>query len=227
MDDSPGKITEQYKRVKEIDATKVKKLSNTELNERIQDAQDVMKYCRENPNRTIVGIGNTNDINAEVYRIYNDILGPENVNRRQTGDIGGEGGGSSDDSSITPNYDGSDTQDSTSGISQTPKNFDPNDLKADTIKQKADAFANHDNNLISNEDLSNIFIPLARILAAVGTVILVIVTIFIGIKYMTAGPNDKGKLKQKLIALTIAAIVLFAAQGIWALVYNFMKEVTQ
>ena len=79
MDDSPGKITEQYKRVKEIDATKVKKLSNTELNERIQDAQDVMKYCRENPNRTIVGIGNTNDINAEVYRIYNDILGPETV----------------------------------------------------------------------------------------------------------------------------------------------------
>ena len=63
-------------------------------------------------------------------------------------------------------------------------------------------------------------------LVAIGSVVLVIVTTIMGIKYIMGGPDKRAQLKQQLVGLVVATIVIFAAQAIWALVYNFMTDLT-
>lgn len=100
----------------------------------------------------------------------------------------------------------------------------------DGIKDKADAFVNSGkdkgNDYVDPIDLHDIIQPIAQILVAVGTVLVSVVTLVMGIKYIMAAPDEKGKLKQSLIGLVVATIVIYGAQGIWALVYNFMTSVT-
>lgn len=115
-------------------------------------------------------------------------------------------------------------------IANTEKNKQTREITMptwDDMKQQADNFASQDKNYITNDSLSTILMPIARMLVAFGSVVLVIVTIVMGIRYMTANPDDQAKLKQQLIGLVIATIVVLGAQGIWALVYNFMIEVTK
>lgn len=77
---------------------------------------------------------------------------------------------------------------------------------------------------VNNDDLVNIVVPIARILVAVGLVVVVIATAIMGIKYMVASPEDKGKLKTQLVGLVVATIVIFGAQFIWSTVYDFFKN---
>lgn len=59
------------------------------------------------------------------------------------------------------------------------------------------------------------------VVQAVGTSISVISLIIIGVIYMTASPDKKSELKQRLILFTIGAIILFAAANIMSIVANF------
>ena len=99
----------------------------------------------------------------------------------------------------------------------------------DTMKSKADKFIDEGKKegetLLSDNDLKNLVLPIARTLVAAATIIVTIVTMILGIKYMIANPDDKAKLKQKLVGLVISTIVIYGAQGIWALLYNFMTVV--
>jgi intracellular septation protein A len=54
--------------------------------------------------------------------------------------------------------------------------------------------------------------------------IIAVVTLILGIQYMTANAEDKAKLKIKLVTLVIATIVLSGAQVIWATLYNFLES---
>lgn len=101
----------------------------------------------------------------------------------------------------------------------------------DTMKGKADAFITQGKDqggatIFSSQDLKDLVLPIARTLVAAATVIVTIVTIIIGIQYMMASPESKAKLKQKLIGLVISVVVIYGAQGIWAILYNFMSKVT-
>ena len=62
-------------------------------------------------------------------------------------------------------------------------------------------------------------------LTALGVAVLFGALILLGIKYMTAEPEQKGKLKQQLIGLVIAGIVIFGAFSIWRVAYNFFEDV--
>ncbi len=100
------------------------------------------------------------------------------------------------------------------------------------MKGQADSFLQTGQNqggdsLISEQDLADFAMPIARALVAIATGVLVVVTVIIGIQYSMANAADKAKLKQKLIGLAVSTIVIFGAQGIWALAYNFMSEVTK
>ena len=77
---------------------------------------------------------------------------------------------------------------------------------------------------ISPGALADNLIPIAQILVGIATVVLVIVTLIMGIKYMVSKPEDRAKLKQQLVGLVVATAVVFGAQFIWALMYNFMKD---
>jgi len=100
------------------------------------------------------------------------------------------------------------------------------------MKRQGDSFIQTGQNqggdtLIDEQSLADFALPIARALVAIATGVLVVVTVIIGIQYSMANPADKAKLKQKLIGLAVSTIVIFGAQGIWALAYNFMTEVTK
>ena len=69
--------------------------------------------------------------------------------------------------------------------------------------------------------------PLASLLLGIGTVVLVIVTAIMGVKYMSATPEMRGKLKTQLIGVAVSAIVLFGAYGIWSIAYTIMNDLTK
>ena len=66
--------------------------------------------------------------------------------------------------------------------------------------------------------------PLTNILFTIATTILVIVGLVLGIKYMMSEPNDKSKIKEKLIWYFIAIILVYAGVAIAQLVANFITN---
>lgn len=104
----------------------------------------------------------------------------------------------------------------------------------DEMKEKADGFVNAGKqnggeDVISEESIQEIAMPIARALLTLATAVLTIVTVIMGIKYfMTDASNasSKASIKKKLVGLVVSTIVIYGAQGIWALLYNFMTSIT-
>lgn len=81
-------------------------------------------------------------------------------------------------------------------------------------------------NGLSQADLNKVgsqFSDIAKILTYIGVGILVAATGYMGIKYMTASPEQQGKLKQQLIGLVVSAIVIFGAYFIWSTIYDLLN----
>lgn len=73
----------------------------------------------------------------------------------------------------------------------------------------------------SGIDISKItssFSEIGKFLTTIGAGVLVAVTTYMGIKYVTASPESQAKLKQQLIGVVVSAIVIFGAYGIWKIV---------
>lgn len=68
-------------------------------------------------------------------------------------------------------------------------------------------------------------IGIGQILVAIGIATLIIVSVIMAIKWITATPDKKAKLQQQLIGLVVAAFVIFGAIGIWNLVRGIMGNV--
>ena len=66
--------------------------------------------------------------------------------------------------------------------------------------------------------------PLTNILFTIATTVLVIVGLVLGIKYMMSEPNDKSKIKEKVIWYFIAIILVYAGVAIAQLVANFITN---
>lgn len=104
----------------------------------------------------------------------------------------------------------------------------------DEMKQKADGFLeagkqNGGEDVISEDSIQEVAMPIARALLALATGVLTIVTVIMGIKYFmtdASNPNAKAAIKKRLIGLVVSTIVIYGAQGIWALLYNFMTSIT-
>lgn len=78
-------------------------------------------------------------------------------------------------------------------------------------------------NPVDSKAISDIVVPVTQVLVMAANVTIVIVTAVMAIKYMTGNPEEKGKLKTQLIGLVISTIVVFGAQFIWRLLYEFLK----
>ena len=81
--------------------------------------------------------------------------------------------------------------------------------------------------IVQEQKIVDIMLPIGQFLVGIGIFAVVIATIIMGIKYMSADPNTQGKLKQQMIGLVVSAVVIFGAYEIWRLVYNFMDGVTK
>ena len=79
------------------------------------------------------------------------------------------------------------------------------------------------NNTISVSDMKEELLPIAEILTMIGTGVVIICAIVIGIKYMVASPDEQAKLKKQMVGLVVATIVIFGAYGIWKALYQFMN----
>lgn len=98
----------------------------------------------------------------------------------------------------------------------------------DEIHNQANQFTDtgKQNAAIDVNQIASIIKPLASILLGIGSVVLVVVTAVMGVKYMAATPDGRAKLKTQLIGIAISAIVLFGAYGIWEIAYTIMTELT-
>ena len=68
-------------------------------------------------------------------------------------------------------------------------------------------------------------IGIGQILVAVGIVTILVVTVIMAIRWITATPDKQAKLKEQLIGLVIATVVIFGAVGIWNLVRGIMSNI--
>lgn len=64
---------------------------------------------------------------------------------------------------------------------------------------------------------------IASILVTIGAFILVILTIILGIQYMTSPPQRQAALRSQMIGLLWAYVVVFGAYGIWNIAVNIVQ----
>ena len=64
---------------------------------------------------------------------------------------------------------------------------------------------------------------IASILVTIGAFILVILTIILGIQYMTSPPQKQAALRSQMIGLLWAYVVVFGAYGIWNIAVNIVQ----
>ena len=96
-------------------------------------------------------------------------------------------------------------------------------LSWDSIAGDAKNFVNRNSIIDGNKIVENV-VPIGQMLTTIGVVVLFGAFLLLGIKYMKAQPEERGKLKQQLIGLAISGVVIFGAYSIWRLVYNFFSE---
>lgn len=68
------------------------------------------------------------------------------------------------------------------------------------------------------------FIGIGRVLVVIGIVTILIVTLIMGIRWIVATPDKQAKLKEQLIGLVVATVVIFGAVGIWNFVRGIMQK---
>ena len=104
-------------------------------------------------------------------------------------------------------------------------NSNASGLSWDSIKDSADAFENAGSKqMISSDKIIETVLPVGQMLTAVGVAVVFGGIVILGIKYMMADPQQKGKLKQQLIGLVVSGVVIFGAFTIWRIAYNFFEE---
>ena len=106
-----------------------------------------------------------------------------------------------------------------------PTKIEATGMTWDSVIQKGNNFINQGKarSPVDENKVANVMLPIGQFWVGVGIFVMVVVTIIMGIKYMSApDPNTQAKLKQQLIGIVVAGVVIFGAYGIWTLVYNFM-----
>lgn len=96
----------------------------------------------------------------------------------------------------------------------------------DGIASGADDFLNmggNTNTIIDEEIVGDISDILYNTLLGIAMVAAVIIGMILGIKYMTAGSEEKAKTKETLGPYFISCIVVFAAFTIWKLIVNILQ----
>ena len=92
------------------------------------------------------------------------------------------------------------------------------------IWQQGKTFVSSGNPTISFGRVWDDIKPLARIVMGIGLVVLVCVGSVLGVKYMSAGADDKAKVKQKLVWFCVAAALVVGATGIFNIVVEVASQ---
>lgn len=99
----------------------------------------------------------------------------------------------------------------------------------DTMESQAGTFLktgqdeSDDLSKVTNVITSN-FKGLGNILTMIGAGVMVAATAYMGIKYMMSPPDKQAALKQQLMGLVVAGIVIFGAYAIWKAVIGIVSK---
>lgn len=101
-------------------------------------------------------------------------------------------------------------------------------VKAITLKEMEDKANNFINAGAANQNINynNVtkeFSDLGQILTMIGAGVMVGITTYMGIKYLTAGPEAQAKLKVQLIGVVVSGMVIFGAYYIWKIVLQIVS----
>lgn len=96
------------------------------------------------------------------------------------------------------------------------------------LKQANDFVSTGQNNAtkdgVKPDDIAKEFVPLGQLLSIIGMGVMIAATTFMGIRYLTASPEGQAKLKEQLIGLVVAGIVVFGAYHIWSLALDIVQK---
>ena len=81
--------------------------------------------------------------------------------------------------------------------------------------QSFEKMANESEITIDTDKVTGNFKSLGQILTMIGAGVMVGVATYMGIKYLTAGPDAQAKLKEQLIGVVVSGFVIFGAYFIW------------
>ena len=100
-----------------------------------------------------------------------------------------------------------------------------NQISFDGVTQEANNWITMGENAFSTSgidvgEITNIVSPIAQALTVIGVGILLVVAAVMGIKWITANPEEQAKLKQQSIGLVVAAAVILGAYTIWKIALN-------
>lgn len=82
-----------------------------------------------------------------------------------------------------------------------------------------------DKPVITEDEAIKQFVSIGKILVQVATVVLVVVGLILGIKYMLSGADEKAKIKEKLIWYVISIVLVYGAVGIFYTVKRIMENI--
>ncbi len=96
------------------------------------------------------------------------------------------------------------------------------------IKDTGDAFLSQGSSAsspITVQEAWDELLPIAQILLAIASVVLVIAYMYLGIQYMITDPQGKADIKQKLIGLVIATVIIYGGVGIFTIIINLFNSI--
>ena len=112
---------------------------------------------------------------------------------------------------------------------QNPGEIQVAQISVKDILQKGKNFIGYGKNNqiqgLTEEEVAEEFVPVGRILVLVATGVLMIVAVIMGIKWITANPEQQAKLKGQLWGLIFAIFVVFGGVGIWQFVRLVMSKI--
>jgi len=77
---------------------------------------------------------------------------------------------------------------------------------------------------IGQEELSNISDLLVNTLIVVGIIVVSIVGLILGIKFMIGSVEQKAQIKESIFPFIIGCVVIFGAFGIWKIVLTILNQ---
>lgn len=101
------------------------------------------------------------------------------------------------------------------------------DFTPDKIMQDADNFleqGSKQGNKFDEESTKYMIKSIYNVLLIIGTVVVVIVGIILGIKFITGSIEEQAKVKEMLIPYTVGSVVIFSAFAIWKLVVDLLQS---
>lgn len=91
------------------------------------------------------------------------------------------------------------------------------------MSEQANSFIKQGEDNVGDIDYPKItaeFASLGSILTTIGAGVMVAVVTYMGIKYLTSGPEAQAKLKVQLIGVVVSGVVIFGAYTIWKIVVS-------